>query len=342
MNSHALDQLDAFLVGKTLPGGWTIENPRVTQRDTPSLCRTYLARGAKGQVAFVKVLDPRGHSVLAEQQIALDEFAYEQQIVDKCRDRHMRRVIRGLDAGSIVAEGQLPVHVRYLVFEWAECDVRSRLDMEEREHFAVTLRWLHHSATALQELHYSKIVHQDLKPANVLVLSNQSAKLGDLGRAHDLERPRPHGDARRDPVWAPLEMLYGHPIRSFDDRCAADMYQLGSLAVFLFTSAGLTVQIERRAPSIHHWTEWAGVFADVLPYLRTYYDDSIDAFAAAIPERQRARLVPLVRYLTDPDPARRGHPRNQLGRGPRYGFERFVSAFDILAKEAEYAVREVS
>ena len=237
-----LDALDKVLIGRTLDERWRIESKRDVVRDAASRSRSYVARAPNGDPVFVKVLDPSGQGSLAAQQIALDDFAYESQIVERCGDRKMRRVVRGLASGSVLVDGPIPIHVRYLVFEWANSDVRSQLDLDDRSHLAACLRWLHHAATALQELHFSKIAHQDLKPANVLVLSSKAAKIGDLGRAHDHENPRPHGDNRPDPTWAPLKLLYGKGIGSFDERCAADMYQLGSLAVFLFSSAGLTLR----------------------------------------------------------------------------------------------------
>lgn len=129
-----VDPLDTFLIGKILDGGWKIEECREISRDAPSNCRTYLARNTEGHLAFVKVLDPRGLSSLAQQQRALDEFAYEDSIVAKCSERNMRRVVRGLASSQIMLPGEIPVPVRYLVFEWADRDVRSMPDQDPEEH----------------------------------------------------------------------------------------------------------------------------------------------------------------------------------------------------------------
>jgi hypothetical protein len=51
-----MDEFDNLLVGKTLEGGWIVQEPRHVQRDAASACRAYLARNAKGANAFVKVL----------------------------------------------------------------------------------------------------------------------------------------------------------------------------------------------------------------------------------------------------------------------------------------------
>ena len=184
-----MDELDNFMVGKVLDGGWRVVEPRHVERDATSANRTYVAKQADGRTAFVKVLDPRGQKSLEEQEVQLQQFRYESDILAKCGERNMRRVVRALSTGELQVEGTLTVTVRYLVFEWAESDVRSQTDLEQRVHLTMSLRWLRHMATALMELHFSSITHQDVKPANVLVMPNLSAKLGDLGHAYDHARP---------------------------------------------------------------------------------------------------------------------------------------------------------
>jgi serine/threonine protein kinase len=333
-----MDELDSYLTGRVLPDGWTILGPRFVQRDAPSASRTYIARSEEGQMAFVKLLDPSGHASLDEQQLALEQFRYEKRLAEKCRDRKMRRVIRILGDGELIIDGTIPVRLRYLVLEWADCDVRSQLQLDEPAHLAASLRWLHHMATALQELHFSKISHHDIKPANVLIMPNRAAKLGDLGRAFDHEQPRPTPEQYRDATWAPLEVLYGQYPSSLESRCAADMYQLGSTAVFLFVNSGLTVQIERRLPALQHWMRWTGPYDDLLPDLRDYHDAVMCDFAQSVPIAAREQLTTLIRHLTDPDPRLRGHPGNVSGGGAKYGFERFVSAFNVMAARAEFSL----
>lgn len=329
-----LDPLDAFFLGKTLEGGWTVERCHEVARDTPSRCRTFLARNNAGKRAFVKVLDPRGLGTIAEQQQALDEFAYEDELVRKCGDRNLRRVVRGLASNQLVLPGPIPVPVRYLVFEWADRDMRSVPDYGPDQHAISSLKWLHHTATALQELHYSNIVHQDLKPANVLVMTDLSARVGDLGHALDGGRPRPGGEALKASTWAAPEVLYGGFDGSFDARRAVDMYQLGSLAVFMFSSVGLTTLMDRYTLPIHHWTSWSGRYSDVVVYLRDSHGKALNHWQGDVPSWLYPELRDIVAQLTDPDPSVRGHPQNRAGAGARYGFERYVSAFDTLHRKA--------
>lgn len=176
-----------------------VREPRYVQRDAASACRTYLARNSKGENAFVKVLDPRANGSLEEAQNNLSQFIYEKDVVEVCGVRNMHRVIRGLEYGTIKTPEPFSFSLHYLVFEWAECDLRSQIDLDERAHLAVVLRWLHHVATGLQQLHFSDIAHQDVKPANILVMPNRTAKLGDMSRAYRQAVPRADSPEERDP-----------------------------------------------------------------------------------------------------------------------------------------------
>lgn len=169
-----------------------IREPRHMQRDSASACRSYVAENEKGEYAFVKVLDPRANGSLEEAQKHLSLFIYEKDVVDVCGHRNMHRVIRGLKYGTLKTPEPFSMSLHYLIFEWADCDLRSQIDLDERSHLSVVLRWLHHAATGLQQLHFSEIAHQDIKPANILVMPNRTAKLGDLGRAFSQSVPWPN------------------------------------------------------------------------------------------------------------------------------------------------------
>lgn len=54
-----MDDLDKFMIGKVLDGGWKVIEPRYIERDTSSTNRMYVARNDNGRPAFVKVYDPR-------------------------------------------------------------------------------------------------------------------------------------------------------------------------------------------------------------------------------------------------------------------------------------------
>lgn len=46
-------------------------------------------------------------------------------------------------------------------------------------------------------------------------------------------------------------------------------------------------------------------------------------------------IMELVSQLCEPDPKRRGHPKNIGSLVPQHNLERFISAFNVLASKAE-------
>jgi hypothetical protein len=80
---------------------------------------------------------------------------------------------------------------------------------------------------------------------------------------------------------------------------------------------------------------WIGSYSDVLPYVREAWNAVLEEFTATIADAERDELVTLVRYLSELAPRHRGHPLNSVGNVPRYGLQRFVSRFDVLARQAE-------
>ncbi|GMQ84083.1 MAG: hypothetical protein BMS9Abin06_0838 [Gammaproteobacteria bacterium] len=198
-------------------------------------------------------------------------------------------------------------------------------------------------ARIYREAPRAQIALQDLKPSNVLIFPGDKTKLGDLGHAHERGTPHP-GPVRpiaADPTYAPPEQLYGHIPEDWGARrLSADLYQLGSLAVFLFTGVGITSLLSGHLRPEHHWDVWMGDYQDVLPYLREAMDATLDEFATETESTVTEEIVQLVRYLSDPEPSRRGHPRNLAGNGSAHGLQRFENRFDVLATRAEFELRK--
>jgi len=48
-----------------------------------------------------------------------------------------------------------------------------------------------------------------------------------------------------------------------------------------------------------------------------------------------SQVTALVAQLCDPDPRLRGHPLTRASKGNPYSLERYVTAFDLLARQAE-------
>ena len=74
----------------------------------------------------------------------------------------------------------------------------------------------------------------------------------------------------------------------------------------------------------------------MLPYVQEAFERAVEEIEAAIPREVQNGILPIIRYLCDPDPRRRGHPED-LGCN-QFSLERVISAFDLIATRAEYGL----
>ena len=350
------------LLGLILEGGWHVTSMRSSQPDDTGAYFSvgYFAdqvdaqESPTGARAFVKALDYSKWEELNLRtsadaiQALTSAFLFERDIVEACTGRHMANVVRGIDSGSVVVPGfaQPFATVNYIVFEVADGgDVRAQLRSLDAFDEAWKLRVLHNVANGLRQLHQADFAHQDLKPSNVLcfgeIANGGSAKVGDLGRAHNPLSPGPHANAQvpGDAKYAPPELLY----RQFEPderlRCRAiDAYHLGSLITCLFCALGTTAGILSRLAPEFHFSVWTEDYSSVLPYVREVYDDHLDEVATFLPQHDTDKLMALIRELTDPDPAVRGNPKSGH-HYTRFAMERYVSILNRLARDAEIRLK---
>jgi eukaryotic-like serine/threonine-protein kinase len=178
-------------------------------------------------------------------------YNFERDLMAKCGEKHMDRVVRAIASGTLRIEGA-PAGgvVEYLlILELADYDVRAHLARLGEIELAWILRSLHHIATGLKQLHSAGIAHQDLKPSNVLIFNQDTSKVADLGRASYLGHTAPHDELSwaGDISYAPPELLYGYVHTDWrTKRFGGDLYLLGSMVVFFFTGLSTHVRIDRR------------------------------------------------------------------------------------------------
>lgn len=334
-----------MLVGRRLDQGWTV----VSRIVRPALATggnfsiSYIVESDRGQRGFLKALDysealqhPDVTQVLQDLTWA---FNHERELLYGCA--RMSRVVTALGHGTI-RDSHWPVPVSYLIFERADQDSRAFLDTADRFDMAWRLRALHHAAVGLEQLHSGSVAHQDLKPSNLLFFNAAGSKVADLGRSshRTISGPFDERAIPGDRIYAPPELLYGAGSNDWEGRLALDMYQLGSLVAFFFTGLGMTHKLltflDRRVTP----QQWHGHYSEVLPIVQQAFANAVDALATQIPHSVRAELSKVVRELCDPNPDRRGHPKNRLGYQNRYGLERYISRFNFLARQAEYGLRQ--
>lgn len=258
----------------------------------------------------------------------------------------MSNVVTGLDAGEVHVEGFGPFSaVNYIIFERAEEDVRKRLDRSESFDLAWKMRVLHNVANGLRQLHQAGVLHQDLKPSNVLLFDGgDTSKVGDLGRASQDGRVAGHDQftVPGDPGYAPPELLYGEVSENVTvRRRACDLYHLGSMVLFLFTKVGTTSAVVVHLERDFRPGTWSDSYGEVLPYVREAFDQVALGLHGALPASIADDVVTVFRELCDPDPVLRGHASSRPGTLNRYALDRYVTHFDRIARRATIELRPV-
>lgn len=335
------------LIGKTTSDRWFVDKAATFASDhTGGYFSQCFHVTRDGQKAFLKALNLDKFDIV-ELMSYFAEFKYEQETLAVCRDGRMNRVVRLLETGTIHrGDGFHPIQsqVPFIVFELADGDIRSTLDVSK----VISNRWrffvLHQTTLGLMELHKAQIAHQDLKPSNVLRFGDNELKLGDLGRSTDRRRPAPHdGLARPGHInYAPFEQLFNYtaPAEWAQRRISSDVFQLGTLVTYAFTSVVLPRYVLAKIDPSYHPDNWGGTYADVMPFLQAHLVQSVQEISIDLPEPFRDELVRIILDLCNVDPLQRGKlgsKTGQLNISPLW-LQRYVARFDILAKKA--AVQE--
>ena len=309
-----------MLVGKTLANGWTVVS--IAKR---SLTATggkfsvgYKVANSDGRLGFLKAIDLtevlQATDTMKAMQAISEAYNFEVAICEKCCD--LKNVVSIFEHGEVSLGHGFPGidKVFYLLFESAEGDLREVLDRENRHDDLIwKIRTLRNVAAGIGQLHGSGITHQDLKPSNVLAFADDIFKVGDLGccSAANVSGPRDQCRIPGDTGYAPVELLYDPLQRQgFHDRCAADLYLLGSLIYFHFggTSAkSALMAAKHRIPAM-----LTRQFRLDLPVWKQAFAFSLNDLAEVmkqrgIPSEVASGLIGVAAELCEPDPARRGN-----------------------------------
>lgn len=345
-----------LLENRTLDGGWFVKKKIRKNRRNSQITGGNFSVGyeveKEGKVAFLKALDFNkafiGSSVdpATALQIMTSEFNFEKSILETCRDARIKKVVKLLDDGvARIENSEFPHQTQYLIFEWAKSDVRKEtVNSRTVDHF-LTLRFMHGITSGLYQLHQKRIIHQDIKPSNVLIFERDGdVKIGDFGRAYSSS----HGDVEYnkdnnfpgDRNYAPPEILYEFAEgQSEATRKRADVYMLGSMLHFFFTQSPLTAKIiEKLPPQFGPSKKWTK--EQIMPYLQVSYSEVVEEFKKYVQDNVREELAITLIQLTNLNPEKRGHPSAHRSHEDNLSLQRYVSIFDRLSRKIFFQTRK--
>ena len=351
------------LVGQIISGLWRVTDK--LKSDATDSTGGYFSVPYKvehietGEMAFLKVIDmmkalqlyqDQGVSTAEGMQIVGSSHLFECELADSCTGRRMTRVVRAIEHGEIklmIPGTTFELGHGFLLFELGQGDTHSLLHGVKATDDAWKFKTLHQTAVGLRQLHEADIAHQDLKRSNVVFFGDDNAKLCDLGRA--VKRGRPSRNDLRlvpcQPQNSPFELLYGLLPNEWDGRhFSTDLFMLGNLAFSIFNDATLTFSVLQSLPPellpshLVGAKGYQGPYLDVIPALRNALARTLVAGANAVPACVRETWSDTLMMLCEPDPAKRGHPKDiALEHGRKHSAERFVSSFRNMELKVRYS-----
>lgn len=335
------------LKGTTLPGGWVLtEKFEKKNGDTGGQFSVQYKAERDGEEFFVKIIDIEK----ALRQVDLERFAttvqeqiaafdYERNLLERCRKRSLSKIVRVLDANMIpIIEGnQYPIP--FLVFEKADGNVKGFIRFQDKVDFAWKLKSLHDIATGIQQLHSVQVIHQDLKPSNILQFKDQS-KIADLGRSKTFSGTGLYDkiEFSGDMTYAPLEVLpefaFIRPENYLNRNLAMDSYELGNLMTFYFTGLNMTALLIDKLRRIGIMN--CGTEQEMKSYLEVCYDECVEGIKNAIEyDEFKEPISQMIRELCNPNPNKRNDEKTLRERGSNYVLHRYITRLNVLQGQAE-------
>jgi serine/threonine protein kinase len=213
-----------------------------------------------GQIVAIKILAPR----LVKNATLLKRFEKEWRTAHSLDHPN---IVRALEFGYT---GSLP----YLVMEYVDGEsLGRRLDRVGRLPEAEAIRIIAQVARGLHKAHKNKLIHRDIKPDNILLASDGTAKIADLGLVRELDDDTNltrTGRGLGTPYFMAPEQFCN--AKQADVRC--DIYSLGATLYMAVTGelpfrspSPLEVWMRKRdndfpsprslVPSLSERTDWA-------------------------------------------------------------------------------------
>ena len=177
----------------------------------------------------------RGHDPLIDRFVAIKLFSPE-LACGEARNRFLReaRVVGKLTDPGIIVVHDIGVEestsTPYLVMELVEGQPLEKIIAKGSLPFPNACEWAAHVAAALGVAHRRAVIHGDVKPANILVTTENRVKLTDFGMARLASHQGADSNLKGTPAyWCPEQILG----RAQDAR--SDIFSLGVVLYEMLT-----------------------------------------------------------------------------------------------------------
>lgn len=334
--------LASRLLGKKIGKWQVIEKRQKTEEDCSGYHSTcYTVKDDEGNTSFLKAYNyVYAFGSLAGSadtlKLMTENFTYERDLLSFCSDHKMRRVVTAIDSGEYTEKGEV-IPVPYLVFEIAQGSIKTQ-NIVKNPDIAWKLSAFHGALVGLSQLHSARIVHQDIKPSNILIFGKSYSKISDLGSATQFDNPSKNwikvehvGDLR----YAPVELLYGYYSPDWNTRrYGADLFMMGGILSFMLTNSNILGLMLSKLPENKYPNNFGGNFEEVKPHLLKAYSETLAEIEIEIPGGIRGDLVNILSELSHPIPEKRGNPKKLQIKYSQYSLRRYISIIDRLAKYA--------
>jgi eukaryotic-like serine/threonine-protein kinase len=169
-------------------------------------------------------------------KVLLPEYLRQKDIVDRFFNE--ARATTGIHHPGIVQVldfGQKDDSI-YLVMEYLQGEpLDRRLKRQRRLPIAQALRIAHHCASALAAAHAAGVIHRDLKPGNIFLVSDPQVDGGERAKILDFGIAKLTNDRQLSPVKTRTGSMVGTPVYMSPEQCRgageidhrSDIYALG-------------------------------------------------------------------------------------------------------------------
>lgn len=267
-------------------------------------------------------------------------YNFECSVLNKCKEKNLDNVVIAIDQGTY-RHSDYQFDVLYLIFEMAKGDIRKFIKFNHDVDRVLILKSLHSTAVGLSQLHSVEIAHQDLKPSNILMFTDEESKIADFGRASMTGHTPPHDREMipGDRGYAPIEQLYGYiPNDLWQRRVCGDLYAFGSLIYHYFTDCSITAALKNEIPLSYHYSHFRN-YEEAIPIINHALTKITSEFGEIVDGELSSQLVEMVYQLCNPRLEERGHPLNKNGYQNPFSLERYITKLDILSKKEEILLR---